>query len=108
MQKEKKFQKRQENFKCAHCGKEVEGTGYTNHCPECFYSKHVDINPGDRANPCQGLMPPVALAYKNGEYILTHRCRLCGQEKKNKLSKEDNRDRLIALSADLAKTITML
>ena len=26
-----------------------ERNGYTNHCSQCLWSKHVDINPGDRS-----------------------------------------------------------
>jgi len=51
----KKFQKKKEDFKCEKCGREVIGTGYTNHCPDCLWSKHVDVNPGDRQSKCLGL-----------------------------------------------------
>lgn len=44
----KHFTKTVEDFICAHCGTHVRGNGYTNHCPECLWSKHVDNNPGDR------------------------------------------------------------
>ena len=54
----KKFQKRVEDFCCENCGTEVTGNGYTNHCPKCLYSKHVDINPGDRLNSCGSMMKP--------------------------------------------------
>ena len=39
-----------EEFICENCGRKVEPLGYScrNHCPYCLYSKHVDINPGDR------------------------------------------------------------
>ena len=41
-----------EDFICENCGKDVEKSSYTarDHCPYCLYSKHVDINPGDRKN----------------------------------------------------------
>ncbi|GIW69886.1 MAG: hypothetical protein KatS3mg101_0633 [Patescibacteria group bacterium] len=60
----KLFQKKKENFICKNCGYFVIGNGYTNHCPRCLYSEHVDINPGDRANTCEGLMEPVGIAKK--------------------------------------------
>ena len=60
----KQFQRKKENFVCEHCGQEVIGNGYTNHCPSCLHSKHVDINPGDRAETCGGLMEPVDLELK--------------------------------------------
>lgn len=50
----KKFQRTTENFVCEKCGFIVEGNGYTNHCPNCIWSKHVDIHPGDRASLCGG------------------------------------------------------
>lgn len=75
------FQKNDAGFICAHCGKEVLPLGYTsrNHCPFCLYSVHVDINPGDRANPCGGALRPIKAepSAKKG-YILIHRCEKCG------------------------------
>ena len=60
---ERHFVKNDQGFVCAHCGQTVEPLGYTsrNHCPHCLYSLHVDIHPGDRQNPCRGLMEPVGL-----------------------------------------------
>ena len=55
------FQRRIENFVCEHCGEKVIGDGYTNHCPKCLWSKHVDVNPGDRMAHCGGMMKPEAL-----------------------------------------------
>ncbi|MEA1929653.1 MAG: RNHCP domain-containing protein [Patescibacteria group bacterium] len=84
------FIKKQEDFTCEHCGVLVEGSGYTNHCPHCLWSKHVDINPGDRAADCGGLMPPVGYESEDGTYTLTHRCETCGHEKRNKVSSGDD------------------
>ncbi|MEK7061411.1 MAG: RNHCP domain-containing protein, partial [Patescibacteria group bacterium] len=43
------FVKKIEDFVCKVCGTKVKGTGYTNHCPNCLYSLHVDEEvPGDR------------------------------------------------------------
>ena len=39
-------------------GAKLRAMNYTNHCPRCLYSKHVDINPGDRAEQCDGMMEP--------------------------------------------------
>ena len=55
------FNRKKENFVCENCGEKVEGNGYTNHCPNCLWSKHVDINPGDRAETCHGLLKPIAV-----------------------------------------------
>jgi len=95
------FQKNKEDFICQHCGNEVVGNGYTNHCPLCLWSKHVDHNPGDRENPCQGLMEPVGLETKSHTYIIIHKCTKCGVLKKNKASPEDNAKALIKLSSQL-------
>ncbi|MBI5022769.1 MAG: RNHCP domain-containing protein [Candidatus Magasanikbacteria bacterium] len=85
----KKFQKRVEDFICQNCGIKVTGTGYTNHCPKCLYSKHVDINPGDRLNSCQGTMKPINIETKDGEFVVIHKCERCGEEKRNKANPED-------------------
>ena len=54
----KLFSKNDDSFTCEHCKKEVKPLNYTSrdHCPYCLYSKHVDINPGDRSNECKGLL----------------------------------------------------
>lgn len=95
----KKFQKRVEDFVCEHCGEQVTGNGFTNHCPACLWSKHVDINPGDRAATCGGLMLPIGLLLRNGEKLIAHRCNSCGLEKLNKALPEDNEKLLLKLSA---------
>ena len=86
----RKFQRRTENFTCEYCGQPVTGNGYTNHCPACLWSKHVDVNPGDRAADCGGLMEPVGAEQKSGESILVHRCVTCGHIKRNRTAPEDN------------------
>ena len=52
-----------ESFECENCGKNVSKSAYTarDHCPFCLYSKHVDINPGDRNNKCLGLLKPIGI-----------------------------------------------
>jgi Zn finger protein HypA/HybF involved in hydrogenase expression len=88
----KKFKRNQEDFKCEHCGHEVKGNGYTNHCPACLWSKHVDVNPGDRAATCGGMMKPIMVEMEKQEYILTHECEKCGHSKRNKMSLDDDFD----------------
>ena len=97
----KKFNRRIEDFICEHCGTEVHGNGYTNHCPFCLWSIHVDVNPGDRAADCGGLMEPVGVELKNGEYILLQKCKKCGHLRKNKVSPEDNFEEIIKLSRSM-------
>ena len=55
----RKFKKTVENFTCLNCQTVVIGTGYTDHCPNCLWSKHVDVNPGDRLAICGALIEPV-------------------------------------------------
>lgn len=98
-----KFKKNIENFICGKCGFAVEGNGYTNHCPECLWSKHVDIFPGDRAEDCGGMMEPVRVEMKKGEYTIIHKCQKCKTEKLNKAVKEDNFDMLVQISAENSK-----
>ena len=93
------FQRKKENFLCEHCGASVEGNGYTNHCPKCLYSKHVDINPGDRAEECKGDLEPVGLEISNKKgYVIIFKCKKCGQIRKNKAAEDDNMDIIINLS----------
>lgn len=96
---QKRFQRRIEDFTCEQCGTNVAGSGYTNHCPRCLYSKHVDVNPGDRAATCGGLMQPVAVGSDHGERTLLHRCTICGHKKWNKVAADDDVDEVIRISA---------
>jgi len=93
-----KFKKKKEDFVCEKCGAEVKGSGFTNHCPKCLWSKHVDIFPGDRAEICGGLMKPIFVEENGGEWPIVHKCQKCGIEKRNKISKEDNFDEVIRIS----------
>jgi hypothetical protein len=93
----KNFIRTEENFTCEHCGFAAEGTGYTNHCPKCLYSKHVDNVPGDRANSCHGLMEPVGVETHGSDYDIVHRCQRCGIEKRNRVTPLDNREALAAI-----------
>ncbi len=99
----KKFQRKIENFTCKKCGFKVTGTGYTNHCPKCLYSLHVDINPGDRAETCGGMMGPVEMEIKNGQYIIFNKCEKCGHINRCKSSPGDDLDALLTLSQNLVK-----
>ena len=93
------FVRTTEDFTCEICGLHVTGNGYTNHCPQCLWSKHVDVHPGDRAAACGGMMQPVSVSKKGDEYIILHKCVKCGFERQNKAVKEDNFDMLVQVSA---------
>jgi hypothetical protein len=92
------FQRRVEDFVCKNCGEAVVGDGYTNHCPICLYSLHVDVNPGDRLADCGGLMAPVAVSAKGDGYRILHRCTICGAEKWNQAAPEDDFQQLLAIA----------
>lgn len=103
----KRFTKNDSGFVCQNCGKEVLPLGVSsrNHCPFCLCSLHIDDNPGDRANPCHGVMDPifVEVSAKKG-YVILHRCRKCGGVKRNRAANDakvqpDDLDLLIRLSA---------
>lgn len=85
-----KFKKKKEDFVCENCDIEVIGDGFTNHCPKCLYSKHVDIFPGDRLETCDSLMVPIMAEENGGEWSIIHKCQKCGKEQKNKIQKRDD------------------
>ncbi len=96
----KTFTMRDENFVCENCGKEVSTLNYTarDHCPYCLYSKHVDINPGDRANECKGLLKPVGIEKFKDTYKILYKCTKCNNEHKNIMANDDDMDLIINLS----------
>lgn len=95
----RKFTKTVENFICEHCGVSVVGNGFTNHCPECLWSKHVDQNPGDRRGDCGGLMKPVGVFGSPGSELL-HECVRCGFSRKNKIAKNDNFEAVLRVARE--------
>ena len=89
-----------ENFICENCGYEVKKLGYTarDHCPNCLYSKHVDINPGDRSNNCMGLLEPVSIEKYKNTYKIIYKCLKCNEYHKNIMANDDDFDIIIKLS----------
>ena len=87
----KRFTKNDNGFICENCGAKVEPLGYSsrNHCPFCLCSKHVDVMPGDRANQCGGIMDPIRVEPDSRKgYVIIHKCRKCGEIKRNKAATE--------------------
>ena len=97
-----KFTKIDESFICENCGKKVTKLGYTcrNHCPHCLHSKHLDINPGDRAEDCHGILEPIELETnpKKG-YVIVFKFKKCGEIRRNKVAEDDDMNKIIELSA---------
>jgi len=96
----RKFTRTIEDFVCGNCWQKTEGNGYTNHCPSCLWCKHVDINPGDRAEGCNGMMEPVSVEVIGSTSAIIHHCLECGFERKNKVNKNDNNQIIIELIAN--------
>jgi hypothetical protein len=92
------FTRKKEDFTCKNCGFFVEGDGYTNHCPKCLYSMHVDINPGDREEHCFGMMKPIDFEKKDGRFFVIQRCIKCNFIRKNSISEQDDFQKLVDLS----------
>ena len=92
-----KFQRTIEDFVCENCGHEVVGDGYTNHCPQCLWSKHVDIHPGDRAEECGSLMEPLYAMLKKNTYVVVHRCVTCHFIRNTRTSPNDNFEVILEL-----------
>jgi RNHCP domain len=99
------FTRLEETFICEHCTQETKGNGYTNHCPYCLYSKHVDITPGDRAASCGGLMSPTEVLVLRHGWVLVHTCIVCRYQKKNKISPADNIEMLLRIAQDRARDV---
>ncbi|MFZ4515280.1 MAG: RNHCP domain-containing protein [Acidimicrobiia bacterium] len=95
-----RFVRRTEDFACVQCGTTVHGDGYTNHCPRCLWSLHVDVNPGDRAADCGGPMQPVGIEQRGGEWRVVQRCTQCGHRRPNRISDADDPQVVRAIAAN--------
>jgi len=98
----KKFKMVDEKFICENCNYEVPQLNYTarDHCPNCLYSKHVDIMPGDRLNTCLGMMMPIGIEKYKNTYKIIYKCLKCNQIHKNIMANDDNYDLIIKLSTN--------
>lgn len=92
--------KNDEEFICLNCNFKVEKLKYTSrdHCPKCLYSKHVDITPGDRENPCKGILEPIGYIKKGDKEQIIYECRTCKKRVRNIVAEDDNRNLIIELS----------
>lgn len=96
----KKFNMINEEFICENCGKYVDKSSYTarDHCPYCLFSKHVDINPGDRMNKCKGLLRPIGIEKFKDTYKIIYKCDKCNELHKNIKENDDDINKIIELS----------
>jgi hypothetical protein len=58
----------------------------------------VDKVSGDRSSSCGGIMEPIAVSVRRGEWILIHRCLECGDLKANRIAGDDNEVALLSLA----------
>ena len=96
----KRFSRRAEDFSCARCGAEVTGDGYTDHCPRCLWSRHVDRTPGDRRADCGGMMRPVGVESGRKGWVIRYRCERCGYEHRNRAAPDDDYEAVLALARE--------
>lgn len=98
----KKFTMLDEDFICEVCGQEVIKLSYTarDHCPHCLYSKHVDLNPGDRLNGCGGLLKPIGIEKFKDTYKIIYKCEKCKEIHKNIMASDDDMKLIIELSKE--------
>ncbi len=97
------FKKKIEDFICEYCGKKNTGSGFTNHCSQCLWSKHVDIDPGDREGNCGGLMEPIDVEKHGNDYRIVHKCLKCGFLRPNPVTKQDDFNAVLAVSQKAAE-----
>ena len=99
----KLFTKLDEQFICENCKQKIEKLKYTtrDHCNYCLYSKHVDINPGDRQNQCKGLLRPIGIEKFKNTYKIIYKCEKCNEIHKNIMANDDNMDLIIELSKNI-------
>jgi len=101
---DRKYKNEHNAFICEKCGRSVvnagSGTLNRNHCPECLWSRHMDLRTGDRMSVCRGMMEPIGIWVKgNGEWALIHRCEKCGFIRSNRIAGDDNHTGLMRLAA---------
>ena len=97
-------------FVCTSCGADVKpltNGSYRNHCPACLCSVHVDVQPGDRANSCGGLMHAVSITHTgNKGWQIVHRCERCGELGRNRVATDtDQPDDIRKIAALSGKTL---
>ena len=100
-EKMKKFNMIDEEFICENCHKQVNKLEYSarDHCPYCLFSKHLDINPGDRKNTCHGMLKPIDIEKYKNTYKIVYKCLKCNTYHKNITAIDDNFDEIIKISS---------
>lgn len=96
-----RFTERNEGFTCIVCGYAAppHPSSSRDHCPRCLNGLHVDINPGDRSNECEGILEPIGLQTKGGKSKIVYRCRKCRERVFNLVAPDDSTELIAGLSA---------
>lgn len=94
------FIRNKENFTCRKCGKETIGDGYTDHCSYCLWSKHVDVDPGDRLANCGGLMKPIGVEVKSDRYTIYYQCQKCKYRHRIRAQENDDFEIILKLTKE--------
>lgn len=99
------FVKNDTGFVCKNCGEKVEKLNYTSrdHCPYCLYSLHVDITPGDRQNPCCGLLKPINVVANKSKQQIEYVCVKCGEKHRNIVAEDDDKDQIYKVIENYSK-----
>ena len=93
----KRFKMIDEEFICEVCHQKVEPhkVSARDHCPYCLCSKHVDINPGDRQNKCQGILRPIGIDKYKDTYKIVYKCDKCHETHRNIMAIDDDFDKIL-------------
>ena len=54
--------------------------------------------PGDRVNPCKGILKPIGIEKFKDTYKIVYRCEKCHEEHKNIMATDDSLDEIINIS----------
>ena len=94
------FKKRNESFVCINCNKKVKShpSSCRDHCNHCLFGLHVDVDPGDRASNCKGILEPVGIRKKNGKEQIVYKCGKCKELRYCKISPDDNFEIILNLT----------
>ena len=100
---------RQSSFRCVHCRLDVPtdapGTAHRNHCPNCLWSRHLDVGPGRSR-----IRLPVSRLWsrsrspsaRTAKWVLIHRCNGCGTLfVGNRIAGDDNPLLLVRIAVKL-------
>ena len=66
-----------------------------------LFRSHVDINPGDRAEDCRGILKPIGIETDSKKgYVIIFKCEKCGKIRRNKAAEDDDMNLIIKLSVN--------